>query len=66
MQSAKAPSKKNGQPISVANDSIPAFAYCICDFTPTLREVMKDIDAFQRLTIKDSIAFIGDTESTTK
>jgi hypothetical protein len=38
--------KKNGQPISVANDRIPAFVYCICDFTPSLREVMKDIDAF--------------------
>ena len=38
--------KKAGQPISVANDRIPAFAYCICDFTQTLREVMRDIDAF--------------------
>jgi hypothetical protein len=38
--------RKNGQPISVANDRIPAFVYCICDFTPSLREVMKDIDAF--------------------
>lgn len=37
--------KRDGQAVAVANDRIPAFAYCICDFTPTLREVMKDIDA---------------------
>jgi hypothetical protein len=48
--------KKDGQPIPVANERIPAFAYCICDFTPTLREVMKDIDAF---STPDNQGFYG-------
>lgn len=47
---------KDGRPIPVANDEIPAFAYCICDFTPTLREVMKDIDAF---STPDNQGFYG-------
>jgi hypothetical protein len=48
--------KKDGRPIPVANSQIPAFAYCICDFTPTLREVMKDIDAS---VTPDNQAFYG-------
>ena len=28
--------KINGRPISVANEKIPAIAYCICDITPSL------------------------------
>jgi hypothetical protein len=38
--------KINGRPISVANDKIPATAYCICDITPSLRTILKDFDAF--------------------
>jgi hypothetical protein len=38
--------KINGRPISVANDKIPASAYCICDITPSLRTILKDFDAF--------------------
>lgn len=37
--------KMNGRPISVANDKIPATAYCICDITETLKVILKDFDA---------------------
>ncbi|MEW9806647.1 ATP-binding protein [Mesorhizobium marinum] len=35
---------ENGRPIPVANDKIPAFAYVICDVTPTLKEVLIERD----------------------
>jgi hypothetical protein len=37
--------KIKGRPISVANDKIPATAYCICDITETLKVILKDFDA---------------------
>lgn len=37
--------KISGRPISVANDKIPATAYCICDITETLKVILKDFDA---------------------
>jgi hypothetical protein len=33
-----------GRPIPVANEKIPAFAYVICDITPSLRDVLMDRD----------------------
>jgi hypothetical protein len=35
-----------GRPISVANDRIPATSYSICDLTPSLRQALKDMDAY--------------------
>jgi hypothetical protein len=37
--------KINGRRISVANDKIPATAYCICDVTQTLKTILADLDA---------------------
>ena len=37
--------KINGRRVSVANDKIPATAYCICDITPTLITILEDLDA---------------------
>ena len=37
--------KISGRRISVANEKIPATAYCICDITPTLEVVLGDLDA---------------------
>lgn len=37
--------KINGRRVSVANDKIPATAYCICDITPTLITILGDLDA---------------------
>jgi len=37
---------KKGRPISVANDTIPATSYSICDLTPSFRQALKDMDAF--------------------
>ncbi len=39
--------KFHGRPISVANDRIPATAYCICDITPTLVASLADMDALR-------------------
>lgn len=36
---------RNGRPVSVANDHIPATVYAVCDLTVTLRAAMKDLDA---------------------
>lgn len=36
-----------GRKISVANDKIPAFCYIISDITPTLKKVLKTVDAIQ-------------------
>ncbi len=36
---------ERGRPILVANERIPAFAYIICDITPSLREALVDRDA---------------------
>jgi hypothetical protein len=38
--------KVKGRPISVSNQNIPAISYSICDLTPTLRQALKDMDAF--------------------
>jgi hypothetical protein len=38
--------KVKGRPISVANEKIHATSYSICDITPSLRQAMKDTDAF--------------------
>jgi len=35
-----------GRPVTVSNKEIPASAYCICDLTPSFRQVLKDFDAF--------------------
>ena len=35
----------NVRPIPVANEKIPAFAYIVCDMTPSLRQVLIDRDA---------------------
>ncbi|MCF6371092.1 ATP-binding protein [Rhizobium halophilum] len=35
---------ERGRPITVANDKIPAFAYVVCDITPSLREILIDRD----------------------
>ena len=35
-----------GRPVAVANTNIPASIYCICDLTPTFRQVLKVQDAF--------------------
>jgi hypothetical protein len=48
--------KINGRPISVANDKIPAFAYCICDVTPSLTGILADLDA---LKTPDSQSYYG-------
>jgi hypothetical protein len=48
--------KINGRPISVANDKIPATAYCICDITPTLRTILGDLDA---LMTPDNQSYYG-------
>jgi hypothetical protein len=37
--------KLNGRRVSVANEKIPATAYCVCDITPTLRTALGDFDA---------------------
>jgi hypothetical protein len=37
--------KISGRRISVANEKIPATAYCICDITPTLETALGDLDA---------------------
>jgi len=37
--------KIHGRPISVANDMIPATAYCICDITPSLVTVLKELNS---------------------
>jgi len=37
---------RNGKPVSVANDKIPATCYAVCDITPSLRAALDDIDAF--------------------
>jgi hypothetical protein len=37
--------KRNGRPLSVANDKIPGTAYCICDLTPSLRKALRGMDA---------------------
>jgi hypothetical protein len=39
--------KINGRSISVANDRIPAIAYCICDITPSLTAILADLDALK-------------------
>jgi hypothetical protein len=36
---------RNGRPVSVANEHIPATVYAVCDVTDTLRTAMKDLDA---------------------
>jgi len=36
---------RNGRPVSVANDHIPATVYAVCDLTDSLRTSMKDLDA---------------------
>lgn len=36
---------EKGRKISVANDKIPAFVYIISDITPTLKKVLKTVDA---------------------
>lgn len=36
---------RRGRPIAVANEKIPAYAYVVCDVTPTLRQVLIDRDA---------------------
>jgi hypothetical protein len=38
--------KIKGRSIAVSNDRIPATAYSICDLTPTLKQALKDIDAY--------------------
>jgi hypothetical protein len=35
--------KINGRSVSVANDKIPATAYCICDITPSLTAILADL-----------------------
>ncbi|WP_441279843.1 ATP-binding protein [Bradyrhizobium sp. 63_E2_N1_3] len=36
---------RNGRPVSVANDHIPATVYAVCDLTDTLRSALRDMDA---------------------
>jgi hypothetical protein len=48
--------KIKGRPVSVANDKIPATAYCICDITPTLKTVLADLDTF---TTPDHQSYYG-------
>src|SRR6266446_605714 len=48
--------KINGRPISVANDKIPATAYCICDITPSLTGILADLDA---LMTPDNQSYYG-------
>lgn len=36
----------NGRAVSVANDRIPATVYAVCDLTQSLREALKEFDAF--------------------
>ncbi|HUC49373.1 MAG TPA: hypothetical protein VMA30_08295 [Xanthobacteraceae bacterium] len=45
-----------GRSVSVSNRDIPATAYCICDMTPTMRQVLKTFDAF---TTPDKQGYYG-------
>jgi hypothetical protein len=38
---------EKGRKISIANEKIPAFCYIISDITPTLKKVLKTVDAVQ-------------------
>ncbi|MCJ2091727.1 hypothetical protein MKK67_04275 [Methylobacterium sp. J-072] len=47
---------ERGRPIPVANEKIPAFAYIVCDITPSLREALVDRDAKRT---PDGLSFYG-------
>ncbi len=46
----------NGRPIRVANNKVPAFAYIVCDITPSLVRVLEKMDA---LPTPDGLCFYG-------
>jgi len=39
--------KVRGRSIALSNDKIPATAYAICDLTPTMKQALKDLDAWE-------------------
>lgn len=38
--------KIDGRPVSMTNELVPAYIYCICDIGPKLRTVLRKLDAF--------------------